>query len=150
MSKPRKATFKQKAFVREYIKNKGNGTQAALKVYDANTPKAASVIATENLEKLSVQEQLSKELAREELSLQRFTSKLSDIARSEPVKGYTGGDIMDAVKTGLKLHGVLADKKHVTSVNVNADLSKLSKYELVEMRRKRASETEAILDADDL
>ena len=42
-----KLTPKQKAFVREYKKNGGNGTQAAIKAgYSENT---ADVIATENL-----------------------------------------------------------------------------------------------------
>ena len=49
-----KPTLKQKRFAAEYVKNKGNGTQAALVAYDAKDEKSASVIAVENLGKLTV------------------------------------------------------------------------------------------------
>ena len=32
--RPRELTFKQRRFVDEYIRNKGNGVQAALKAYE--------------------------------------------------------------------------------------------------------------------
>lgn len=148
MKKPR-LTMKQKIFVDEYIKSKGNGTQSALKAYDTTDKVTASVIATENLKKVSVSEELERILTREELSLNTFTTKLSDVIQSEPAKGYSGADIMDAVKTGLKLHGVLQDKKTITSYNLNADLNKLSKYELIELHKKKAQETQAIIDGEE-
>jgi len=46
-----KLTFKQKKFLKLYFES-GNGTKAALASYDTDDPKAASVIATENLAKL--------------------------------------------------------------------------------------------------
>lgn len=46
-------TKKQKGFVKDYIAT-GNGTQAALKNYDTEDYKTASVIATENLDKPSI------------------------------------------------------------------------------------------------
>lgn len=48
----RRLTLKQEAFVKEYVANGGNGTQAALKVYDINSDNPASIaksIASENL-----------------------------------------------------------------------------------------------------
>jgi hypothetical protein len=150
MSKPRtKPTLKQKLFVQEYVKNNGNGVQSALKVYDTNDVQTAGAIAYENLNKPQVQEELRTILQRKELQLNRFTDKLSDIVGSEPVKGYTGSDILEAVKTGLKLHGVLADRKVSTSYNINADLSKLSKYELIERHKKLTKDTEAILQEEE-
>lgn len=47
----RKPTLKQKKFAEEYVANGGNGTQAALSVYDTVDAKTASVIAAENLVK---------------------------------------------------------------------------------------------------
>ena len=44
-------TLKQKRFLKEYFKT-GNGTQSALKIYNTDDPRAASVIASENLTKL--------------------------------------------------------------------------------------------------
>lgn len=50
----RRPTLKQQAFAKEYIANKGNGTQAILKTYDTDDEKTASVMAVENLGKPSV------------------------------------------------------------------------------------------------
>ena len=144
----RRATLKQKRFAQEYVKSNGNGTQSALKVYNAKSYNDAHAIASQNLQKLPVQYELNRLLQREELSLQTFTNKLSDITASEPAKGYSGSDIVEAVKTGLKLHGVLQDRKTVTSYNLNADLEKLSTYDLIERHKKIAKDTEAILQED--
>lgn len=46
-----KLTPKQKIFVEEYVKNKGNATQAALKAYDTEDYKTAQNIGSENLSK---------------------------------------------------------------------------------------------------
>lgn len=46
-------TKKQKGFVKDYVETE-NGTQAALKNYDTNDYKTASVIAAENLDKPSI------------------------------------------------------------------------------------------------
>ena len=143
-----KPTYKQKLFVQEYIKNKGNGTQSALKVYNTTDDNTARMIASDNLTKPIVQQELKTLLQRKELQLDRFTNKLSDIVGSEPPKGYSGADIVEAVKTGLKLHGVLQDRKTVTSYNLNADLEKLSTYDLIERHKKLTKDTEAILHDD--
>lgn len=68
-----KPTYKQQEFAREYVNNKGNGTQAALKVYDAYDSMTASAIAHENLKKPLVKQAIevfkreTKELADEGL-----------------------------------------------------------------------------------
>lgn len=53
MTKRPPKTIKEKKFVKEYLKT-GNGTEAALSAYDTKDRKSASVIATENLAKLSI------------------------------------------------------------------------------------------------
>lgn len=50
-------TKKQAEFVKEYIET-GNGVQSALKAYDTESYKTASVIAHENLEKPRIQKYL--------------------------------------------------------------------------------------------
>ena len=54
-----KLTPKQKAFVREYKANGGNGTQAAIKA--GYSEKTARKIASENVTKPDIQEALKKE-----------------------------------------------------------------------------------------
>jgi phage terminase small subunit len=71
-----KLTPKQKAFVREYKKNGGNGTQAAIKAgYSENT---ADVIATENLRKPSIKEALEKE---EKKLQEKYEYTIDDMVR---------------------------------------------------------------------
>ena len=52
--KPRKLTYKQREFVARYFKNKGNGTKTALEVYDTKDYLTAAQIATENINKPQV------------------------------------------------------------------------------------------------
>lgn len=146
--KPR-LTIKQRLFVKEYIKSKGNGTQSALKVYNAKDKNIAHSIASENLQKPAVKEEMDKILQREDLSLNSITNRLSDIITSEPAKGFSGADVLEAVKTGLKLHGVLTDRKTVTSYSLSGDLNKLSKYELIELHKKKQQETQAIIEGEE-
>lgn len=51
MKKTAKLTLKQAKWIKEYLKT-GNATRSAEKVYDVSSYKSASVIASENLEKL--------------------------------------------------------------------------------------------------
>ena len=141
-------TLKQEAFVREYIKNKGNGTQAILKTYNTTDPKTASVMAVETLASPSVREQLDKALAKERAKLDSVVDNIASIAVETPVKGFSGADVLEANKTLLKLHGVLTERKVTTSYNINADLAKLSKYDLIQLHKKKTQETQAILDGE--
>ena len=142
-------TTKQKLFVREYVKQNGNGQKAALRVYDAKNGNVARNIASENLAKPNVKEELDRVLQKGELQLNKITDRLSDIIISEPAKGFSGADVLEAVKTGLKLHGVLTERKVTTTYNLNADLNKLSKYELIELHKKKTQETQHILEGEE-
>ncbi len=58
--KPRtRMTLKQKGFVKDYIKTKGNGTLAAKKNYNVKSDDVAKSIASENLTKPNVQKALA-------------------------------------------------------------------------------------------
>ncbi len=50
MSEPKDLTLKQEQFVKKYIET-GNGTEAALQVYDTTSSEVAASIAHENLQK---------------------------------------------------------------------------------------------------
>ena len=49
-------TVKEKLFVKHYIDNGGNATQAALKVYDTDNYYAAATIGKENVKKLQLED----------------------------------------------------------------------------------------------
>lgn len=44
-------TLKQRLFVKKYLEENGNGTRAALAVYDTVVPCVAAVIASQNINK---------------------------------------------------------------------------------------------------
>lgn len=54
VKRQKKASQKQKAFVRAYLSNGGNATEAALETYNTEDRNTASVIGSENLTKPSV------------------------------------------------------------------------------------------------
>lgn len=50
----RNLTYKQEQFCQEYVVNKGNGSQAVMKVYQTHKPDSAKVIASNNLTNPSI------------------------------------------------------------------------------------------------
>lgn len=145
-----KLSMKRQLFIKEYIKNKGNGTQAVLKVYNTTDPNTARAMAPEILANPSVREQLDKALTKEGTKLDAVVDNIASIAVTEPTRGYSGADVLEANKTLLKLHGVLTDRKQVTTLNVNAELQKLSKYELIERHKKLQEETTRIIEGEEV
>jgi phage terminase small subunit len=143
-------TIKQNKFINEYVKSNGNGQQSAMKVYDVKNENVARSIASQNLIKVNVRERLDKILQKDSLNLLTITDKLSTIIVSDPVKGYSGSDILEAVKTGLKLHGVLSDRKQITNVNIDAHLSSLSKYELIQLHNKKKKDIDTIINGEEI
>ena len=58
MATTKKLTVKQAKFVKEYVKNDGNGTKAVQKAYNVDDVNTAAVMATENLRKPNIQQAL--------------------------------------------------------------------------------------------
>ena len=79
----RKPTLKQKAFVEEYVRNGGNGTQAALKTYGTDDYKTAQNISSENLSKPIVMEELIKTARRLGVTEEKIVSPVVDALDSE-------------------------------------------------------------------
>jgi hypothetical protein len=140
-----KITPKQKKFVREYIKTNGNGTLSAMRSYNAKNKDVAKNIASINLTKPIVQEELQKALNKENARLDKVIDNITNIAVEQSARGYSGSEILEANKVLLKLHGVLTDKKQVTSYNLNTTLNELSEYELRERINKQRKDSDTIL-----
>jgi phage terminase small subunit len=82
-------TIKQKKFINEYVRNDGNGTQAALVAYDTEDEKTASVISAENLAKPSIRERIDEALVSLNLSPEYVLNgfkKLADNSRVDMAK----------------------------------------------------------------
>lgn len=83
-------TVKQHGFVKDFIALKGNGTQAALKNYDTDDDKTASVISAENLVKPRVREAILKAFERAGFTLKDGVDILSEQlqAKNEDLRHY--------------------------------------------------------------
>ena len=79
----KRLTTKQKAFAEEYIRNGGNGTQAALKTYDTDDYPTANAIAGENLQKPLVIEELIKTARRLGVTEEKIVSPVIDALDSQ-------------------------------------------------------------------
>lgn len=118
-----KLTPKQAKFVKEYIKNDGNGTKAALKAYNAKNEHTATVIASENLTKPDIQRALLKAAERmgvtEELIMQPVVDALHDESLDMRLKGHdrivklTGGK-----ENGVQLNIETANGIEITFKNM--------------------------------
>lgn len=110
-----KLTPKQKAFVREYKKNGGNGTQAAIKAgYSENT---ADVIATENLRKPNIREALEKEekklQEKYEYTIDDMVRELDDVKLKADAEQNRQAQIK-AIELKGKAFGLFVDKQETT------------------------------------
>lgn len=104
-----KLTRKQSAFIKGILAGKSL-TQSAMIAYDVSNSKSASVIASQNLNKLSIREALDIALHSQGLTLDILTKNIGNLANATSVK-VSGETILKANIELLKLHGAYPDKK---------------------------------------
>ena len=105
----RKPTLKQKAFVEEYIRNGGNGTQAAMKVYDTEDNATARSIASENLTKPNIMDELLRTAERLGVTREKVVSPVIDALDSQDLEMRLKGHdrmikMLNGKDTGLSLN----------------------------------------------
>lgn len=125
-------TLKQRMFAQKWVENRGNGTQAALQVYDADYDNA-SAIAHENIRKPAVLNEIKKCMTRAGLTLE----SLSEYGKQALVAGLgekaTNSDAIRMLETFFKLWGVYPDKRSLKlnysfkETNKNQDIPDLVK-----------------------
>ena len=104
-----KLTVKQAEFVKEYVKNNGNGSAAAKKVYNTTTDLAARAIASENLTKPNIQQALLRAAERmgitEEKIMQPVVDALNDEQLDMRLKGHDRiVKLINGKENGLQLN----------------------------------------------
>ncbi len=123
--KPRKLTKKQRGFVNDYVLTE-NGTQSALKNYNLNNAKTASVVAVENLGKPSIIEaievkrlSLKDALINEGVDEKRIAEKVNVLlnATEETKPDYTAID--KGLKHATAIYGVVQDSDTKPQTNYN-------------------------------
>lgn len=117
-AKPRRLTLKQKRFIAEYLKNGGNGRQAALIAYPNQTSHSANVQATQNLNKPSIQAEIDKALQKHNATPDFAVGKIVEVANME-VDSKTAGSVLKASDTILELHGFRKGQNPSIGLQVN-------------------------------
>ena len=123
---PQLLTLKQQIFVKEYINNGGNGTQAALKAYDSNNSHIAENIASENLGKPVIQETITEILTRKGITVDKISENVNSLA-SAKVEKVSADTKLKANIELLKLYNAYPDKKsYQYSMSIKGNVKDLS------------------------
>src|SRR2546429_5121993 len=138
-------TVKQRSFVKEYVRNGGNGTQAALSSYDTKDYDTANQIAVENLQKPTVVESINEVLNNQGLDLESIASPVKNILYAQPSK-VDAQAILRAAELLYKLHGAFpATKRANLNINLTETYQSYSYKELLQELAKQRQRTEELL-----
>ncbi len=136
-------TIKQRKFIKGYIKNRGNGTQAALDTYNVKNKHSAEVIASENLRKPEVRKQI--EIALEANGLDDVY--ISELLREATVAGIgekaSNSDSLRGIEMMLKLKGAFPDKIQRSAhlrINYKKEVNEMS-FNEISAKLKELQET---------
>lgn len=120
-------TLKQRQFVKKYIENNGNATQAAIEAYDVNNRHTAESIGSENLRKPEVQREIEIALERAGLS----DNYISEILRKATIAGLgikaRNADALRGLDMILKLKEAYPRQVNKTAhlrINMNQNANK--------------------------
>lgn len=104
-------TMKEKKFIQEYIRNGGNSTQAALKVYDTDSIGSASRIGFENTAKLSFEHYFEKSGLTDAKMAQNITRVALNSKKQNQFTGEIDNDDitqLKAMELAIKIMGKFA------------------------------------------
>lgn len=119
----RRLTIKQAQFVKKYVETNGNGVQSALEVYDTSNPEVANAIASENLQKPLVQDELQAVLAAAGLTTEEIARQVKQIAVREPEKPLTYAEKLRGLEMAAKMLKMYPPKTSIkTSYSVSERL----------------------------
>lgn len=115
MAKPRtKPTYKQKLFAQKYIEYKGNGTKAALAVYNTSTVQTAQVMASENLLKPIVINEIQKLMIQKGITIDAVLK----IAERNMVQDEHYPTSQKSAETFMELYGIKRQETAPHQVNI--------------------------------
>ena len=143
--KQRTITYKQKIFVKEYIKNKFNGTKAALKVYDTKSNKIAQALASENLLKPVIQKELEDALKDAGLSDDIVADHLNKAMTAGLGQQARNSDSLRAIDMYWRLRNKYpTTTKRIEKLNISLQLHGKTDQEVDEMLSERTKLVEQL------
>ena len=131
-------TTHQRHFVKEYVKNKGNGTHAIQKAYPNAKPKSAPSMATHLLNDPKVKDKIIQALDKEGLNEDYIANTLHKNIPEESVgKGATATTVNKTIELLIKLREPVKQSKNMNmNYTIFQDISNLSNTELIDKRSK--------------
>lgn len=131
MAKPRtKLTYKQKLFAQEYVKHKGNGTQAALQVYDNQEPDSATVTASRLLSNVNVQETIEQIAQKQGITHSTILEEFKDLGTREVEKVSADTKLRSLVELAKMLRMYPSTKHTNISVSFKGKLKEMKYQDL--------------------
>jgi hypothetical protein len=130
-------------FAEEYVKHKGNGTQAALQVYNSEDPKVAQTIASQNLLLPIVQETIDQIAAKQGITHSTILEEFKDLGTREVEKVSADTKLRSLVELAKMLRMYPSTKHTNINVSVKAKLKDMKYQDLkgyVEGMRSRNDE----------
>lgn len=123
-TRTRKITPKERNFVKEYARNGGNGTKAALKTYKTDKPRQAATIAAKNLKKPKIRDLLKEELQRQGITLERALQPIGKalVATKKDTDGSTVEDLDTQLKGSDRALKLLLPDQKGSDINVNLNI----------------------------
>ena len=131
-------TTHQRHFVKEYVKNKGNGTHAIQKAYPNAKPKSAPSMATHLLNDPKVKDKIIQALDKEGLNDDYIAQTLHKNIPEESIgKGATATTVNKTIELLIKLREPVKQSKNMNmNYTIFQDISNLSNTELIDKRSK--------------
>lgn len=142
-------TLKQLRFIKEYLKNDGNGTKAALAVYGTKDAHTAHQIAYENLRKPVVIQELKRNLEKLGLSDEFLDGSVREIIESGLANKEWSrpADALTAIEMANKLKDRFPASKVLTaSLQVTAELEGKDTTELVSLLKNIQEENKKLME----
>lgn len=105
----KRLTVKQTKFVKEYVKNDGNGTKAALATYNTTNPEVANANSVENLQKPSIKQAIEQALVKHQITMDAAVQPIADgLKATRGFKADDDGDTVEVIDhaTRLKASGM--------------------------------------------
>ncbi len=141
-----KLTLKQQEFVKNYAALKGNGTKAALETYDTVDYNTAHAIASENLQKPTIQKAIRKELEGKSISLDYVLQNIKENMEAGKGVKASASDSLRAAELLLKVMGAFPNQKKVsTYISAEERYASMTKEELMQERGKQLKFYQEIL-----
>jgi len=142
----RRPTLKQRLFAQEYVQS-GNGTQSAIKIYNTKSTKIAEALASENLRKPVVREEIELLLKSAGLSREEIAMKLSQAIEAGLGTKATNADSLRGLELAAKLGNMFpANRSIKASVNLTEVYKAKSHQELIKELEIASEKNKKLLD----